>query len=103
MKPDLQTSRRTTLTRLLAAVSLAVVAISLPAPAAAQTAGSDEPVSQPVPSTGGTPAAQTPDVAPEEQPATDAAAPAEAPATEDIVITGFRGSLARALNLKRQE
>jgi iron complex outermembrane receptor protein len=103
MRPDLETSRRIAPTQLLAAVSLAVVALSLATPAAAQTAESDDQVSQPVPSTGGTPAAQTPDVALEEQATADAAAPDEEPATEDIVITGFRGSLARALSLKHQE
>jgi iron complex outermembrane receptor protein len=95
------------LTRILGAASLAVVAISLATPARAQQdAGAEaapEPndaapgVAQPdtggqTVSTDGTGAATA---------GGEAGAPAEA-SGEDIVITGFRGSLQSALNVKRR-
>ncbi|HEY0414235.1 MAG TPA: TonB-dependent receptor [Allosphingosinicella sp.] len=96
MGSDNQFSRRGGFARLLGAASLAVVAISLAGPAQAQagTPATDAP-----PATGD--AAAAPQAADTAQ--ADASADATAPEGEAIVVTGFRGSLARALNMKQQE
>jgi TonB-dependent receptor len=75
--------------RILGAVSGGVLALSLAAPACAQGAVQ--------------PPAEEPETTTEESAAETAAPDAADTTTEDIVVTGFRGSLARALNLKRQE
>src|SRR3954447_21680994 len=82
--------------RLAGAVSLSVLAVAMATPAEAQTGPANQPV-QSTPSTGATPPGQVPDAA-----LTNPNAPPAA-AGNAIVITGFRGSLAKALNMKRNE
>lgn len=84
-------TRKLRLARLLGATSLIAGALIAAAPAFAQDA------------VGPDPATTAPATEDEEAANADAAPPAAEPTEEDIVITGFRGSLARALNLKRQE
>jgi len=75
--------------RILGAVSGGVLALSLASPAHAQGTGQ--------------PPAEEPGATTEDNAAETAVPEATDTTTEDIVVTGFRGSLARALNLKRQE
>src|SRR4051794_36675613 len=95
MISNFRNSPRVGVSRLAGAVSLSVLAIALATPAAAQSVPADQPT-QAVPPTGATPPAQVPDaVANQNQPA--------AGTENQIIITGFRGSLAKALNMKRNE
>jgi iron complex outermembrane receptor protein len=96
MGPDLDTLRRRNggLARYLAAASFAAIALAAASPAAAQPPASD--------------AAATADPQPPAGSSQSAAAgpaqAADAAADQDtIVVTGFRGSLARALNMKQRE
>jgi outer membrane receptor for ferrienterochelin and colicin len=83
MGPDLDTLRHGTgAARYLGAASIAAIALCVATPAAAQ----------PPAAPAATPAA--------DQPQTSDAA---APEGDAIVVTGFRGSLARALNMKQRE
>lgn len=99
MGPDLDTLRRGTGTaRYLGAASIAAIALCVATPAAAQppatadAAASTTAADAQQPAGGATPASQ--------QPQTNEAAP---PEEQAIVVTGFRGSLARALNMKQRE
>ena len=94
--------------RYLAAASLGAVALCLAAPAAAQNAqGEQNPPPAPAPAPGVPSAAAPADraVTTIDNPAVPAAGEtADQPAADTgIVITGFRSSLARALNMKKQE
>jgi iron complex outermembrane receptor protein len=94
--------------RYLAAASLAAVAIALASPASAQNAQAPQnPPPAPAPAPGVPSAAAPADraVTTIDQPGTpQAGAPADQPADEGaIVVTGFRSSLARALNMKKLE
>jgi TonB-dependent receptor len=100
--------RRPRAGRYLAAASLAAVALGLAAPAAAQDAGTPQnPPPAPAPAPGVPSAAAPADraVTTIDQPGTPVAGSrAEEPADADaIVVTGFRSSLARALNMKKLE
>jgi iron complex outermembrane receptor protein len=89
MVSDRLFGRALAITRILGAVSGGVLALSLAAPAYAQ--GADQPP------------AEEPGAAADDAVAETAAADEAGTPTEDIVVTGFRGSLAKALNFKRQE
>ncbi|MFL6863011.1 MAG: TonB-dependent receptor plug domain-containing protein, partial [Allosphingosinicella sp.] len=97
--------------RFLGTASLAAVALALASPAAAQgSAQGATPPPAPAPTQGVPSAAAPADQAaraPADQPAVEADAQASTPNTPEepngIVITGFRSSLARAINMKRQE
>jgi TonB-dependent receptor len=94
--------------RFLAAASVAAVALALAAPAAAQNAQAPQnPPPAPAPAPGVPSAAAPADraVTTIDQPGTpQAGAPADQPADGGaIVVTGFRSSLARALNMKKLE
>ncbi|MEA3003675.1 MAG: iron complex outerrane recepter protein [Sphingomonadales bacterium] len=88
MGPDLEILRRSS-ARYLGAASLAAIALSVATSAAAQPPAAAVDAAQPT----GAPASG-------DQPQTNEAVP---PADQDIVVTGFRGSLARALNMKQRE
>jgi TonB-dependent receptor len=99
MGSDLHIGRVGAMARMLGAASLGAVVLSLAAPAAAQTATAAD-QAQPAPATPSSDA--TPDTQQSslnQQAGTDPAE-AEGPA---IVVTGFRGSLAKALDLKQRE
>src|SRR4051794_38600362 len=100
MSSNLDLTRRGGFARLLGAASLAAVALTLATPAAAQTVAPADPA---VPAPAAGPATPSADTSSAQQP--DATATAAAPPVEDtsIVITGFRSSLARAINMKRNE
>src|SRR4051794_1761989 len=93
MTSNLKNPPRVGLGRLAGAVSLSVLAIAMATPAEAQTGPANQPA-QSTPPTGATPPGQVPDAALNAPPAA---------AGNAIVITGFRGSLAKALNMKRSE
>lgn len=89
MASDRLFGRAQAMRRILGAVSGGVLALSLASPAHAQGTGQ--------------PPAEEPGATTEDNAAETAVPEATDTTTEDIVVTGFRGSLARALNLKRQE
>ncbi|HEY1604281.1 MAG TPA: TonB-dependent receptor [Allosphingosinicella sp.] len=93
MGPDLDILRRGT-ARWLAAASVGAIALCAATPAYAQASGSPIVTAAAQPPAGGGATS-----APADQPATNAAAGSE----QEIVVTGFRSSLARALSMKQHE
>src|SRR5437899_1547526 len=97
MVQDLDHPRRGNSARYLGAASIAAIALCAAAPAAAQSSGSPVVTAATQPQTdGGTASPPAPAAG---QPTPNEA---EAP-NQEIVVTGFRGSLARALNMKQRE
>jgi iron complex outermembrane receptor protein len=107
MGSSLAALRRPRTGRYLAAASLGAVALALAAPAAAQSAQAPQiPPPAPAPAPGVPSAAAPADraVTTIDQPGVPAAGEsADQPTEGGIVVTGFRSSLARALNMKKQE